>query len=193
MHESFFDYLKKFNSDPLTEEEKAVFKSVLIPSRLRKRQYFLQAGDECKNFAFIIKGAMRRYTVDEKGVEHIDMLAIEDWWMGDRESYALSTPSIYNIEAFEATEMLTLNRPDSLILRAIPAWCEMLHQLDENNNVANQKRIASSISLSAEKRYIDYAARYPKFILRFPQHFIASYLGITKDTLSRIKRNLLLK
>lgn len=191
MHESFFKYLKKFSSDPLTEQEMAIFKRGFIPFKLRKRQYFLQAGDKCKNFAFITKGAMRRYTVDDKGIEHTDMLAIEDWWMGDRESFVMSTPSIYHIDACEDTEMLIINRTESLEFRIIPIWCEMLRQLDQNNNVASQNRITASISLSAENRYLDFVARYPKFETRFPQHLIASYLGITKDTLSRIKRKIL--
>jgi len=191
MYESFFTYLKKFSSEPLTEEEKEIFTRGFMPFKLRKRQYFLQAGDECRNFAFITKGAMKRYSVDSKGVEHIDMLAVEDWWMGDRESFVMSTPSIYYIDACEDTEMLLISRVDSLEFRTMPIWCEMVRQLDQNNNVASQNRIMASISLSAENRYLDFVAHYPKFEARFPQHLIASYLGITKDTLSRIKRKIL--
>lgn len=193
MHELFFEYLKKFSPDPLTEDEKAMFKQAFLPYKLRRRQYFLQAGNQCKHFAFITKGAMRQYTVDDKGAEHIVRLGIEDWWMGDRESFTMFSPSEYHIDAWEDTEMLIVSRPDSIMLRQIPAFCQMTNQLDDRNNIANQRRITSSISSSAEKRYTDFAECYPQLLRRFPQHIIASYLGITKDTLSRVKRQLLQK
>ncbi|AZA85492.1 Crp/Fnr family transcriptional regulator [Chryseobacterium shandongense] len=193
MYESFFNYLKKFSSEPLTEDDKVIFARGFKAYKLRKRQYFLQAGDVCANFAFITRGAMRRYTVDDRSTEHIDMLAVEDWWMGDRESFAVGTPSIYHIDACEDTEMLLLSRSESIKFRSIPVWCEMLYQLDLNNNIASQQRIVASVSLSAENRYLDFITRYPEFESRFPQHLIASYLGITKDTLSRIKRKILYK
>jgi len=194
MHEAFFDYLKKFWPVPLSEDEKALFKQVFIPSKLRKRQYLLQAGDHCKYFAFIVKGSMRQYSVDDKGAEHIVRLGVEGWWMGDRESWVMATPSMYNIDAWENSEMLLLNRENALeLIRKVPAFVEMTRQLDERNNIANQRRLTSSISASAEKRYTDFIACYPELLERFPQHIIASYLGITKDTLSRVKRQFLRK
>src|SRR5215217_4392736 len=101
MYDVFFNYLEKFSSKPVSEDEKVLLKRALIPSKLRKRQYFLQAGDQCKHFAFIVKGAMRQYSVDDKGTEHIVRLGVEDWWMGDRESWVMVSPSIYNIDAWE--------------------------------------------------------------------------------------------
>jgi CRP-like cAMP-binding protein len=193
MHDAFFNYLKKFSSEPLSEDEKTLFRQAFSPLKLRKKQYFLQAGNQCRNFAFITKGAMRQYTVDDKGAEHIARLGIENWWMGDRESFTLFTPSIYHIDAWEDTEMLIINRVDSLELRKVRAFSEMVSQLNDKNNMANQRRITSSISSSAEKRYTDFVSCYPELVARFPQHVIASYLGITKDTLSRIKHNLLKK
>lgn len=187
MHDLFFDYLKKFSSEPITEEEKVMFIKAFIPFKLRKRQYFLQAGNQCKHFAFITKGAMRQYTVDDKGTEHIARLGIENWWMGDRESFIMSKPSTYHIDTWEDTEMLIISRPDTLLLKNIPAFSAMTNQLDDRNNMANQRRITSFISYSAEKRYTDLLSCYPQLVSRFPQHIIASYLGITKDTLSRVK------
>ena len=137
---------------------------------------------------------MRQYTVDDKGVEHIVRLGVEGWWMGDRESWVMATPSLYNIDAWEDTEMLLINRENALeLIKNVPAFCEMTRQLDERNNIANQRRLTSSISAAAEKRYSDFILCYPELRERFPQHIIASYLGITKDTLSRIKRQLLQK
>lgn len=194
MHEAFFDYLKKFSSTPIPEEEKELLRLAFVPSKLRKRQYLLQAGDQSKHFAFIVKGAMRMYTVDDKGTEHIVRLGVENWWMGDRESWVMFTSSLYHIDALENSELLLITRDSALeLIKTVPAFCEMTRQLDERNNIANQRRLTSSISGSAEKRYADFIACYPELINRFPQHSIASYLGITKDTLSRVKHQLLRK
>jgi CRP-like cAMP-binding protein len=192
MYEAFFEYLEKFSSEPVSEADKVLLKKVLIPSKLRKRQYFLQAGDQCKHFAFIVKGAMRQYSVDDKGTEHIVRLGVEDWWMGDRESWVMLSPSIYNIDAWEDTEMLLINRANVLeLIKTIHPFCEMIQQLDEKNNIANQRRLTSIISSTAQKRYTEFVDCYPELTRRFPQHIIASYLGITKDTLSRVRRQLL--
>ena len=190
MHEAFFEYLKKFSSDPISEEEKELIRQIFVPARLRKRQFLLQAGDMCKNFAFIVKGAMRMYSVDDKGIEHIVRMGVENWWMGDRESFSMLTPSLYNIDAWEHCELLYITKEGSHELQhKIPAFCEMKLQLDERNQIANNRRLTSAISATAEKRYTDFIECNPEFPGRFPQHFIASYLGLNKDTLSRVKRN----
>lgn len=194
MLEAFFDYLKKYSSTPISEDEKALLARSFIPFKLRKRQYLLQAGEQCKHFAFIVNGAMRQYSVDDKGNEYIVRLGVENWWMGDRESWVMATPSLYHIDAWDDTQMLLVTRQNVLeLLKNVPAFNEMTCQLDERNNIANQRRLTSAISANAEKRYTDFAECYPELLERFPQHIIASYLGITKDTLSRVKRQLMQK
>jgi CRP-like cAMP-binding protein len=189
MYEAFFSYLKKFSPDPLADDEKALVIQTLVPSRLRKRQFLLQEGDLCKNFAFIVKGAMRMYSVDDKGIEHIVRLGVEGWWMGDRESWSMLTPSRYHIDAWENCDLLYITREGSLdLMKKVPAFCEMMRQLDERNHIANNRRLTSAIGATAEKRYTDFIECYPELFERFPQHIIASYLGLNKDTLSRVKR-----
>jgi CRP-like cAMP-binding protein len=194
MHEAFFDYLNNLFPQPLSEYERTLIKEAFTPFKLRKRQYLLQEGNCCKHFAFIVKGAMRQYSIDEKGVEHIVRLGVENWWMGDRESWVMQSPSFYNIDAWENTDMLLITRSTVLdLLKQVPAFAEMTRLLDEKNNIANQRRLTSSLSGTAEKRYTDFVACYPELLERFPQHIIASYLGITKDTLSRVRRQLMQK
>lgn len=189
-----FDYINSYSPNGISEDDFEIIKGYFIHKRLRKKQYFLQEGDVCKHFGFILKGAMRQYTIDDKGAEHIVQLAVENWWVGDRESYTLSTPSAYNIDAWEDTDLLLISRQDVLeLFQHCPAFVETVKVMDDRNNIANQKRITSSISASAEKRYTDFISCYPNLFERFPQHTIASYLGITKDTLSRVKRQLLQK
>ncbi len=100
------------------------------------------------------------------------------------------TPSVYNIEAWEDTDLLQISRADTLSqLYSIPAINEMAKKLDEHYAFAAQKRLNAQISFSAEKRYYELEKNYPGFLQRFPQHIIASYLGITKETLSRIRKH----
>jgi len=192
--DQLFDYINRYAPNGISKEDFEVVKGFFTSKRLRKRQYFLQEGDVCKHFGFILKGAVRQYTIDDKGNEHIVQLAVENWWVGDRESYTMGTPSLYTIDAWEATDLLLISRQDVLeLLQRCPAFSDMVKIMDDRNHIANQRRIASSISASAEKRYTDFLSSYPNLVERFPQHIIASYLGITKDTLSRVKRQLLLK
>lgn len=190
MHEAIIKYIRSYSTTPLTEDDIELIKNVFLPKRIRRKQYLLQTGEVCKYSAFIVKGAMRQYSVDEKGAEHIVRLAIENWWAVDRESFLMLTPSIYNIDAWEDTDTLLVTKADLTdTLSKIPAINEMSRKLDENHAFALQKRVNASISYQAEKRYADFAKQYPEFIQRFPQHIIASYLGITKETLSRIRHH----
>lgn len=194
MHDSLIAYIKKYSSTPFEEGDEELIKNTFLPKRIRKRQFLLQEGEVCKYTAFIVKGATRQYSVDEKGIEHIVRLTIENWWAVDRESFTMLTPSVYYIDAWEDTDALLVTRADFLSnLGGIPALNEMLRKMDENHATALQKRVNASISFSAEKRYNDFAKQYPEFIQRFPQHIIASYLGITKETLSRIRHQLVKK
>jgi CRP-like cAMP-binding protein len=194
MFEQLFKYINNYTSTPLSEIELELIKDAFIPKKLKRRQFFLQEGDLCKYFAFIVNGAMRQYLIDDKGIEHIVHLGIENWWVGDRESWVMLTPSIYYIDAWEDTELLLITRADTLkLVKQLPAFDEMVRGMDERNNISTQRRITSSISLTAEKRYVDFTNSHPYFLQRFPQHIIASYLGITKDTLSRVRKQALRK
>lgn len=182
-------YIKKYTSTLISEEDFTDFVGHFIHKKIRKKQYLLKNGEICKYMAFITKGAMRKYYLDEKGVEHIVDLYIENWWAGDRESFVNATPSVYNIDAWEDCEVFFLSRENTIKLRnECPAFNEFTFRLDERSHIATQKRITSSISFTSEKRYADFVERHPYFVQRFPQHLIASYLGITKDTLSRVRR-----
>lgn len=194
MYDSLVKYINSYISTPLTDNQIELIEDTFVPKKIRKRQYFLQEGEVCKYAAFIVKGAMRQYNVDDKGAEHIVHLYIENWWACDRESFVMLSPSIYNIDAWEDTDVLLMTKADYISLsKPIPALIEMSRNLDDRNYIATQKRLNASISFSAERRYKDLVGYYPEFLQRFPQHVIASYLGITKESLSRIRRQALKK
>jgi CRP-like cAMP-binding protein len=186
---SLIHYIRERSSSPLTEADISLLYEAFIPKKLKKRQFLLQEGDVCKYIAFIVKGATRQYTIDEKGDAHILNLGIENWWTSDRESFHKEIPSIYNIDAWEETELLLLPKANGYYERvnAIPAFHQMRVKLDDNQHIASQKRLNTSMNYTADYRYDELTKRYPEFLQRFPQHIIASYLGITKETLSRIR------
>jgi CRP-like cAMP-binding protein len=192
MHESLLQYIQNHSSLPLSQAEIETIKNSFIPKKLRKRQYFLQEGNVCKYGGFIVKGAMRQYSIDDKGAEHIVQLYIENYWASDRESAIMLTPSKYYIEAWEDTELLVITREEMLdLMQKIPSIAQMTRLMDERSFIASQRRLNSTISNTAEKRYTEFIDNHPQFIQRFPQHFIASFLGITKETLSRIRKQAL--
>src|SRR5256885_365951 len=138
MHKSLIKYIERHSSTPMSANDIQLIKETFVPKKLRKRQYFLQAGDVCKHMAFILKGAMRQYSVDDKGAEHMVRLSIENWWAGDRESFTMLTPSIYNIDAWEESELLIITKAEMTALSSIPALGEMARQLGNNHAFALQ-------------------------------------------------------
>ena len=188
MHDSLIKYFNSYTTTPLNEGEIEFIESVFQSKKFRKRQYFLQEGDVCRYTAFIVKGAMRQYTVDDRGEEHIVRLTIENWWATDRESLMKQTPSIYFIDAWEDTEALLVTKAAFFdLIDHIPTLSEWMRNIDVNFAIASQRRLNAAISLSAEERYHDLEKNYPEFLQRFPQHIIASYLGIKRESLSRIR------
>jgi CRP-like cAMP-binding protein len=189
MHSKLLEYIKQHATLPLTSDEVALIVATFQPKKLRKKQYFLEEGNVCKYVGFIIKGAMRQYSVDDKGVEHIVQLYIENYWASDRESAVMLTPSRYNIDAWEDTELLIATVADMLdLIEKVPSFGQMTRLMDQRSFIVSQRRLNSTISNTAEKRYEEFADNHPQFIQRFPQHLIASFLGITKETLSRIRK-----
>ena len=192
MYEIFIQYIKRHSTVPLTESEIDLIKSVVVCRKFRRRQYFLYEGEVSKYSAFVIKGAMRQYTVNDKGMEHTVSLFLETTWAGDRESFMTGVPSPYFVDAWEDTEVLLISRTDYLNLwMSIPAIVEMSRKLTDEYSFAVQRRLHSFITLSAEERYFTLEKTYPEFLQRFPQHIIATYLGISRETLSRIRSHTL--
>lgn len=188
--EAFFDYIQEISGKLLSEDDKHLLMAHFKPKKLRKRQYFLQEGDVCKYIGFIVKGSARTFTVDDKGHEHILKLSLENWWLADFESFYKLTPSRFNIEALENLEVLqSTNAQIEEFLKDIPAFSAMANVISQNNTIATQKRMQTTMSYTAEERYEDLISNYPQFLQRFPQNMIASYLGLSPETLSRLKKN----
>ncbi len=189
MYELFFqDFCKKAD---LTAAEQDQVRSFLTPKKLRRKQYFLQADDVCKSFAFIEKGALRLYTVDDAGVEHIVQFGIEGWYVADMFSFLTGEPATYNIEAVEDSELVVITRASyDEMLRTIPKFETLMRINITGAYIALQRRVTSSIQDTLESRYEAFMRTYPDIAQRVPQHMIASYLGATPETLSRVRRRI---
>jgi CRP-like cAMP-binding protein len=175
----------------LSNAEKEICKSLFIPKKLRKRQYILQQDDVCKNLIFVEKGLLRSYSLDEKGNEHILQFAPEGWWISDAYSFLTSENSKYNIDAIEDSELLLItNTAIDQLYEHVPKFERYFRILTQNNMIAMQKRVTSELSSSAEEKYINLIAAYPNIVARVPQHMIASYLGLTPESLSRIRKRI---
>jgi CRP-like cAMP-binding protein len=184
-------YKKISSVIPVSEEEFAYFKTLFVLKKLRKRQYFLQEGDVCKYQAFVKQGLLRSYTVGEKGNERILQFASEGWWIADLSSYLTNEPSSLNIDALEDAELLLLTKPSwEEAMKKLPALEHYFRIIIQNHLVSTQKRLLQSLSETAEEKYNRFLATYPDCVQRVPQHMVASYVGVTPETVSRIRKQL---
>jgi CRP-like cAMP-binding protein len=189
MFDTLRQYIEQMTSSTLSEEEAQLIRNGFTEKKMRRKQFLLHEGTVCKYIAFVVKGAMRLYSIDEKGNEHIVRFGLEGWWMSDRESFTMLIPSRYNIDAIEDCELLIITNEQLSRLRyASPAMTCLSLVLDERHYFATQKRIESSISYTAEEKVLHLMNTYPQFLQRLPQNMVASYLGLTPETLSRVRK-----
>lgn len=156
-----------------------------------KGQFIVQQGDVCKYESFIFSGCAKTFFVDKEGNEHIVMFAIENWWTADLGSFISQQPSDYNVQCLENTSVVQISH-DSLqqLYNEIPLLERFFRIIIQNAFVASQKRLIENFSLTAAERYLSFRSHYPNIEQRVPQYLIASYLGITKQFLSKIRSGL---
>ena len=178
----------------LTEEETTFLLSKLIYRKYLKNQYIVQQGDVCKHECFIISGCTKMFYIDADGQEHIVMFSVENWWASDMGSFISQTPADYNIQCLENTELIQFSYETlEELYPKIPKLERFFRKILEKSIVAFQKRLIRNFSLTAREHYLIFRNSYPKIEQRIPQYMIASYLGITKEFLSKIKSQLILE
>lgn len=191
MHiESLISYFDNYLT--LSAEEREAVRRSFSEKRVKRRHFILQAGDVCKLNTFVVEGCFRTYMYDYNGKEHNLQFAIENWWIGDIASFYGEEPSELYIEAIENSVVLQITREDQLRLFVeYPKFNRIFRVFTENALVSYQRRVLQNISLTAEERYIDFVNRYPAFLDRISNVQIASFLGITPEFLSAIRKKLL--
>jgi CRP-like cAMP-binding protein len=186
MFEIFAAYLRE--KAGVTDEDLKLVERYTTLKKLRRRQYLLQEGDICHHHCFIAKGCMRMYRLSSDGAEHVLKFGIENWWISDAESFNNSTPSNFYIDALEDSVLYLVEKEDfNKLMKEISklqAWKEFM---DAKSYDASQKRILSNISYTAEEKYENFIKSYPEFYQRVPLHMVASFLGVSRETLSRVR------
>lgn len=176
---------------PLNDEEKFIVEDVFKERRIKRKQFILQEGDICNQSTFVVEGCFRTYTVDDKGKEHNLQFAVENWWIGDIGSFHSEKPSRLYIEAMENSIILQCKKEDQInLFLKYPKFDRIFRVLAENAMVSMQNRILQNISSSAEERYLDFVQRHPHFFNRISNVQIASYLGVTPEFLSAIRKKI---
>lgn len=174
-----------------TEDEVAFMRTVFIPRTLRPGEFLQRGGDVARYSAFVSRGCLRSYVIDQKGREHIVQFAPENWWLGDTASLVSGTASRYFIDAIEESDLLLIDPPShQQVVDRVPGYAAGYRTGLQRHAAAKDRRIVSALSASAEERYLEYLKTYPSIALRVPQWMLASYLGVTPETLSRIRKNL---
>lgn len=175
----------------LNEKDKGLVMNFFKSKKLRKRQYLLQEGDMCKYISFVAQGLMKSYTVDEKGNEHINLFAWEGWWISDFASFIFGNEAKLNIDTIEDTTLLLLSGENyEKMLKDVPAMDRYFRILYQNSLATKDNRLISANTHTAEEKYAMFLDTYPSISQRLPQNLIASYLGLSPETISRIKRRL---
>ncbi|HET8809833.1 MAG TPA: Crp/Fnr family transcriptional regulator [Flavobacteriaceae bacterium] len=185
--------LKTYLTSNLDIDEKEISSIIenCITKTFKKDQFLLRENEHCKHTFFVEKGLLRQFSMDEKGKEHILTFADENWFVTDRESTYFNQPSAYYIQALEDSKVTMINEEFiHLLSEKIPSFSDFNNRLLHNHIRHLQKRINLLLSAVAEDRYLQFVKMYPDILLRVPQTMVASYLGITPESLSRVRKEL---
>lgn len=174
----------------LTQEEISTFESFWTEKTLEKGEYLLRNGDICRYDSYVISGALKAFYInDENANEEILFFAIDDWWASDLDSFSKQKPSMYNIQAIEKTTILQISYHSfQKMLSALPCLERYFRIILESYLATLQKRIIYDKIHDAETRYYDFLEIYPNISAKVPQYLIASYLGVSAEFISRVRK-----
>jgi CRP-like cAMP-binding protein len=186
---SLLSYINNFIV--LSDEEQKILLEAFVFRKYLKGQFIVQQGDICRYENFVNKGCLKTFFVDKEGQEHIVMFAIENWWTSDMGSFISRSPANYNVQCIEDTDVfqITHEKLEELYLK-VPKMERFFRIIIQRAYIALEKRIISSFSMTAGERYILFREQYPQIEQRVPNYMIASYLGVTKEFLSKIRNQL---
>lgn len=171
-----------------SNEELEIFDDMLERKLVPKKTFLLQEGEICNFEAYVVKGCIRTYYIDENGFDVTLQFAIEDWWVSDMASFYEQKPSRLFIETLEDCELLMFN-PETKeeLLQRVPKFERVFRLMVQRKLAVTQDRLINTIAKSAQEKYLDFLERYPTIPQRVPQHYIASYLGISPEFLSKVR------
>ncbi len=186
-YSSILNNIKRYVSLTLEEEQRLT--SIIKTSRIKKKQFIIQPGFVCQSRTYIVEGAFRVYYLDDDGKEHTVSIGVEDWFVTDFFSYINQEPAMNFAEALEDSLIFQMRYED------IEPLCKEIHALSEYFRLTTEKafafsrrRVISNISMTAEQRYDEYFTKYSNIVNRVPQYVLASYLGMSPEFLSKIRK-----
>jgi len=185
---SLLNYIVKHIT--LTEEEKKIFVSVLVTKKVKRKQFIEQPGYVSRYRSYVVEGALRGFFIGTDEQEHTISLAVDDWMIGDPGSFLLQEPATLFVEAIEDSTLIQWSyESEQMLLEKIPYYSKMMMHRSQQIAVMLQRRMISHLSLTAEERYVEFAQKYPVLLQRIPLHIIASYLGMSREFLSKIRNH----
>ena len=190
---SAFDVLRAYLEAraSFTDEEFAFVRERFIPTTLPAGEFLQRAGDVPRHGAFVATGCLRSYVIDANGKEHIIQFAPETWWLADAASLMTGAPSQYFFDAVEDSELLLIDPPSQQVLvDQVPGYAAAFRTGLQKHSAAKDQRIVTALTTTAEERYLEFIDRYPSLAQRVPQWMMASYLGVSPETVSRVRKNL---
>ena len=174
----------------LTDNEAEIVSGCFSIVELKKKEILLFVGEHSSHMRFISEGCLRSYYMDEEAKEHVVQFGIEDWWINDLYSYLTNTPSKQFVQAIEDSIVLQIHKDDlNELYNSLPAIERFFRLKFEKAYVSLQERTINTMSKTAEERYLEFRSKYRDIEQRVPQYMVASYLGITPEFLSKLRKN----
>ncbi|TCI92165.1 Crp/Fnr family transcriptional regulator [Tenacibaculum sp. M341] len=191
-YENILNNIKRYVS--LNEEDEQQFSSIIRTSNIKRRQFIVQPNFVCTHLTYVLKGAFRSYFVNDQGVDHTIQFAIEDWFISDFNSYITQTPASLFVEALENAVIQQISYEDvEKICAENPKFERFFRLVAQKSFAFAQRRVLSNLGKSAEERYLEFQNLYPSIVQRVPQYTLASYLGMSAEFLSKIRKRLATK
>ena len=173
----------------ISNDEVLILEKYLQPMELKRREYLLREGDVCSSNYFVEKGCLRMFFNNDKMVEQTTQFAIEDWWLSDYFSFARQTPSEYAIQAVEKSVVVAIDyQSQDKLFSEVPQMERYFRIMMQRALSASQLRVKMIYQLSKEEMYRHFNRSYPQFFQRVPQYMIASYLGLTPEYMSELRK-----
>ena len=173
----------------LSEEETSAFTSLLVPKNVAKKTLVLRAGEDCRYLYYVHSGALRSYYIDKQGKESTIMFAIADWWITDMYCFLNKKLAMTHLETIEESKIFQISRTNfDHLLETVPRFEKFFRILMQNAYTREQLRVMENLSLTAEERYHSFVLKYPQIFKQVTKKQIASYLGITPEFLSTLKK-----